>query len=171
MSLLADGVGFRQPRYDFPVNVRHRQEAEMMDVVSRRNCVNTPESRMLQSARKNDMPVNPPQTRSQLREGHAHLKRDACFFRQHGHWTAAPNCLEHGIKDRADFRRLAVKMRVQVVRAAEVRLIAVCETPVATRTFPKRALRMFGDGTPFHLSMQQRVSLRQPGGLIKPGRN
>jgi hypothetical protein len=120
MSLFPYGIGFGQPSFNFTVNVRHGKKAEMMDVISGRDCINSTESRVLQPAREHYMTVNPAQTRSQLREGHPHLKGDAGFFRQDGHQSAPPDCLEHGVKDRADFRRLAVKMRLQIVPAAEV---------------------------------------------------
>jgi len=120
MSLLADRVSLRQPSFDLLIHLLHRGETEMMNVVPGRNGIYAAESRVLHSARQNDMTVHPSQTRSQLRERHAHLKRDARFFRQHGHRSAAPDGLEHRVKDRTDFRRLAFKMRLQIVLAAEM---------------------------------------------------
>src|SRR5579862_331224 len=94
---------------------------------------------MLESARKNHVAVNPSQSRSQLRERHANLKSDARFFRQHDHGSATPNRFKRGVKNRADFRWLAVKMSLQIVPAAEVRLVAVGEMAFAGRALPKRA--------------------------------
>jgi hypothetical protein len=120
MSLLAHGVGFRQPPLDLAVNFRHRAETEVVNMVSGGNGVSAPDAAVLHSASQNHVAVNPLQTRSQLREGHAHLKRDACLFRQHDHFSAAPNGRQHGVKDGPDFAGLAGKMRLQIVPAAEV---------------------------------------------------
>jgi len=92
----------------------------MMDVVSGGNGVDAPEAWVLQSARQNDVTVHPAQTRRHLRKRHAHLKRDAGLFREHDHRSATPNGLEHRVKDRADGRGLAVKMRLQIMPAAEM---------------------------------------------------
>jgi hypothetical protein len=109
-------------------------------------------------ARQYDVPVNPPQPGSQLREGHSHLKRDPRLFRQHDHRSATSNGLERGLINRADFRRLALKVRLQIVPPAEVRLIAVREKPLALRTFPKGPLRRSDLSTPLHLFLGKRSS-------------
>lgn len=139
MTLLADSVSFRKPFFKVFINVRQRGQAEMMNVVSGRNRVNTTESRVLESACQNDVAVNPSHTGSQLGEGHAHLKRDAGFLREHDHRSAAPHRLESGIKDRADFRWLAPEVGFQIVRAAKVGLIAIGETAFAGGALPERA--------------------------------
>ena len=86
------------------------------------------------------MAINPLASRSQLREGHAYLKRDACFLRQNGNTSATANHFGHRIVDRANLRRLAVKVVVEIVIAAKVGLIAIGKPALATRTLPKRAL-------------------------------
>ncbi len=96
---------------------------------------------MSQPAGQYHMTVEPPGARIHLCERHAGLKGDPGLFREHDHRPAAIDCFHYCVKERADFRRLALEMGVQVVSTAEVGLISIRERAAAFWALPKWALR------------------------------
>jgi hypothetical protein len=112
---------------------------------------------MFEPAGQYHMTVEPLGARSYLCERHAGLKGDPGFFREHSHRPAPPDRFHYRVKERADFRGLAIEMAVQVLSTAEVGLISIRERAAAFWTLPKRAL-----GSRWHGACSRRNWGKQP---------
>src|SRR6478736_1481615 len=84
MALRADGVRLAHPRDKRGVDVARVGEAKRMEVVLRRERLDRAEPRVLETARENDVTVEPSFPRRDLRERHTDLERDACLLRENG---------------------------------------------------------------------------------------
>lgn len=138
--LLTDRIRFAHPVLKPIVHIRHGQQAEMMHVIARRDRFDPTKARICATPCKDDVAIEPSIARCDLRERHAHLKRNACLLWQDDHRAAPANRAPHGLIDRAHDRTPASKMMREIVTSTRVRLIAVGEAPPAARTRPQRAL-------------------------------
>ena len=82
----------------------------MVYMVALRNCLDLSKARMLVAAREDDVPIDPPSTRRDLRKRHANLKGHARLLRNHRHRSARLDRLHECIEQLADHRGLAAKM-------------------------------------------------------------
>src|SRR6185436_8227727 len=136
--LLADRVGLAEPGAKLRIQVRGRLEAKRVQMIPRRERLHATEAPMFEPAREHDVAVDPALSRRHLRERHPHLKGDPRLLR---HDPDGPNGLDDGdkaIEQRADFRRLAGEVMLEVVRGTRMRLIAVGELPSAIAAAPER---------------------------------
>jgi len=138
MALFADPVGFGHPGAKVVVQVGRAGQPEDMNVIAWRNGLNLPKARMLQSPGENDVPVQPSAARRELRKRHAHLERYPRLFGQDAHRADRPNGRDDGVKQQADFRRLAMKMALELVPTAGMRLIAIRKLTAALAATPER---------------------------------
>ena len=95
---------------------------------------------MRQTPREDDVTIEPPLARRDLRKRHANLKRDARLFRKDDDGAALANRTPYRPVELAHDRAGPLKMVREVVTSTRVRLIAVGEAPPAARTRPHRAL-------------------------------
>lgn len=160
--LLTDRVRFTHPVLKLIVHIRHGQQTEMMHVIARRERFDAAKARIRATPRKDDVAIEPLIVRCNLRERHAHLKRDACLLWQDDHWSAAANRAAHGLIDGAYDRTPASKMMREVVTSTRVRLIAVGEAPPAARTRPQRALGALHWAFGHHLAQRSFASTALP---------
>ena len=138
MSLLAHRVGLGQPGPKIVIDVREPLETEDMDVVARRESLNRPESRMLQTAREYDVAIEPAVTDRDLGKRHANLEGDPRLLGEHGHGAGRLNGGKHGIEETTNLGIPAIEMFSELVPAARVRLVAVGELATALVTPPER---------------------------------
>ncbi len=138
MFLRTNIVRLPKPGTKFRVDIRGRRQPEVMDVITRRDRVDAPEARVLQTAREHDMAVEPLPLGRHLRERHPHLERDPRLFRQHDDGTARGGGAPHGVEQHADGGILSTEMMCETVARAGVRLVAVGEAAPARATGPER---------------------------------
>ena len=83
------------------------------------------------------MAVEPPLSRCDLRKRHAHLKGDASFLWKDNDRPTGPDRAADRLEERPDRAILTSKVVGQIVAAAGMRLIAVGEAALASRTLPE----------------------------------
>jgi hypothetical protein len=88
MPLLADAVGFAEPREDFVVQRFMGSEAEEVDVIPRRNRFDLGKTRMLESASEDDVSDETIAPQGYGSEAHSDLKGDARLFGYDAYRTA-----------------------------------------------------------------------------------
>jgi serine/threonine protein kinase len=108
-----------------------------MDVILRRNRLDAQEARVLQATRQDEMADQISPANGQGRERHPDLKSNPSLFRQHRDRAEPPKQSEKCPKEFAHTGILPVEMGIQPVLAAEVRLVAIRETPATFRTAPQ----------------------------------
>ena len=100
--LLADGVRFREPFAEFVVDVGGAHESEIVDVVSRRECLNRSKSQIVEAARQHEMPIEPILPRRDLRERHSHVKCDSRFFRKNDYGSDTVDGIEKYVEQKSN---------------------------------------------------------------------
>ena len=138
MKLLPHQIRFRHPRSKIIIDVTRLRDPKCVQVVARRERSHLAEARMVQSSGKNDVSVEPVPARSDLRERHAHLKRDACFFRKDSDPAVRSDDGDDFLEERADDRRFAAEVMRQRESPARVRLIAVRKPSSTLAAAPER---------------------------------
>ena len=138
MLLGADRIGFPQPGPEVLVDLARRHEPKVMHVISGRDGIDAAKSRVRETAGKDDVSVEPCRTRCDLGKRHTNLKCDPGLFRDHGHRSALGDSASHRVEQHPYSGILPLKMMLQVVPSAGVRLIAVGETPATPGALPQR---------------------------------
>jgi len=90
MPLFADLVGLRQPGRDFVIDLIHVLEPKGMEMISRRESFDAPETRILQPAREDDVAVDPIPANDERGETHADVKRYPRFLGENGDRPVLP---------------------------------------------------------------------------------
>jgi hypothetical protein len=91
---------------------------------------------MLEAARQDQVPIEPPLAWRHLGEGHPNLKGDSCLFGQDSDGTDRTKHRQYGIIQLANRWAFAAKMIAELVSAARVRLIPIGEPPLAPCASP-----------------------------------
>jgi hypothetical protein len=176
MPLLPDRIRLPQKAHELCINVFGRRQPKMVHVVSCRDRFDFTEPAILESSGQDDVAVEPPHPRRDLRERHPGLKGDPSFLGQNSHRPDLLNRSNNRLKQVADLRRLTREMRFQVVASAEMELIAISELPSAIRTPPQSSLRARSSGLFCHLGctvsfeFQQSRTPRSPPGRRRSSR-
>lgn len=139
MLLGTDSIGFSDPAPEVVIDVLQRDESKVVHVVSRRERLDLAEARMLEPAREYHVAVQPPLPRRDLREGHAHLKRDSGLLREHGHRSAGHYDTADSLEKDSNGPVFRAKVMLQIEWSARMRLIAIREAPPAARAGPEWA--------------------------------
>ena len=134
--LFTDRIRLPGPLDEFPIKVGQRRDAEMVNVIARRDRVDAGEPRVLEPAGQHEMADEMSPAHRDGRKRHSHLKRDPCLFRQNDHWADTAHQFHECIKELARLCRLSLEMGIEAVVAAKVRLIAVGEPAATRRTLP-----------------------------------
>ena len=137
MKLLSHEIRFRDPRTKIIIDVTRLRDSKCVQVIAGRERLHLAEARMVQSPGENDMSVEPVPAGSDLRERHAHLKRDACFFRKDSDRTVRSDDGDDLLEERADDRGFAAEVMRQRESPAGMRLIAVGEYSPARAAAPE----------------------------------
>lgn len=88
MKLLADGVRLAQPAGDLCVQLGCGLDAELVNVISRRNRLDGAKAGVLESPCQDHMSVQPTLPQGDGGEAHSDLERDARLFRHDGDRSA-----------------------------------------------------------------------------------
>lgn len=134
--LLANGVGLGEQAAQFIRDVSGCGQPEMMNVVSCREALDAADARRVDDAREDDVPVDPPRSWRELREGHPDLECNPALLRHDAHAARLTQGGEEVAIDCTNVRRLACEVRRQRVPPARMRLIPVGETAAALRARP-----------------------------------
>ena len=143
MLLPPNRVGLAQPVLEHGIDVVGMLEPKHMDMVARRDCLNTSKAGVLHASRQHHMAIQPPSSRRHLRERHPHLKRDACFLGEDRHGAQGAYCGGDTLEQGTNRLRLPHEVMRQIVPTARVRLVSVRKGALATRTTPQWR-QMFG---------------------------
>ena len=138
--MLTYGVRFRKPFTEFLVDVGRAHESEIVNVISRRDCLNGSESEAVEPASQYKVTIEPILPRRDLRERHSHVKRDSRFFGKHDNWSQIVHRFENDVEQLSNPRGFSAEMTLQRVQPAGMSLISIRERPMTLRTFPQRAL-------------------------------
>lgn len=144
MPLLTDFIGFLQPALEFGIDIADRLQAEMVNVVSGGDRFDLAETRVLPLSCQDDVTVEPIHARGDLCKRHSRLECNARFFGKHDHRTKTLEHIDDRVKKNADFGRFTLEMRFEIVTAAEVRLIPIGESALASRALPERSIGSAG---------------------------
>ena len=137
MPLLADAIGFGKPGGDFAIDFVHTRETEGVKMVTRREGFDAAKARVGQTARQNNVAVDPVFTNDERRKAHPHLKRDPRLFRQDRDRSVLLRDSQQPVENRAHGFRLTGEVRGERITTAGVGLIAIRELPSAIRTAPQ----------------------------------
>jgi hypothetical protein len=137
MALLAHSIRFDEPGSDFAIDLIHALEPKCMEMISRRKSLDSPETRVFQAARQDDMAIHPFLANHKRRKTHADLKCDPRLFGQDDDRAVLPGYRKQLVEDDADGGRFTAEMGSERVTAARVRLIPVRECPAAALASPK----------------------------------
>ena len=137
MALLADLIGFAEPREDFAVHFFARMEAKRMHVIARRDVFDFGEARIFQAAGEDDVADEAVAPKANGCETHAYLKSDARLFGQGAYRPAALHELGEFTEQCDGLRSFSGEMLAQGEVRTGMRLIAVGEEPAAFGAFPK----------------------------------
>ena len=138
--MLADGVRFREPFAEFLIDVGGTHESEIVDVTSRRDCLNRSKSQRVDAASQHEVAVEPVLPRCDLRERHSHVKCDSRFFGKHYHRSNVVHRFEHDVEQLANPGGFAGEVTLERVQPACMSLIPIRECAMALWAFPQRAL-------------------------------
>jgi hypothetical protein len=141
MPLLADLIGLGQPCRDFVIHLISALEAKGVEMIPRRKRFDAAKTRMLATARQDDVAVDPFSPNNKRSEAHPHLEGDARLLRQNSDRAIRFGEAAQFVEGRADVRRFSFEMRGERVTTARMRLIAISELPFAIRTSPHRSAR------------------------------
>jgi hypothetical protein len=120
VALLADSIRLGKPRGHFIVDLLHTAEPKRVKVIAGRERFDPAKSRILETAREDDMAVHPVPANHESGETHADMKRDPRFLRQNGERSAFLRDGQQLIEDRADRSWFAYKVRGERVSPAGV---------------------------------------------------
>ena len=140
MLLLAYGVRFREPFTEFVIDVGGPHESEIVNVISRRDCLNRSKSRIVEAASQDKVAIDPILPRCDLREGHSHVECDSRFFGKHDHRSKIVHRLEHDVEQLSNPGGFPPEVTLERVQPACMSLISIRERPMTLRAFPQRAL-------------------------------
>lgn len=118
--LLPHGICLSEPRAKLAVDLVELLEAEGMEMVAWGERLYAPESGILEASREHDVAIEPGAARRHLREGHAHVERDARLLGEDLHWPDVADGGHHGVEQRANLRRLPGEMVLEIVASARV---------------------------------------------------
>lgn len=138
VTLFADLVSLGQPRVKVCIDVREAAQSKSVHVIACRNSLNCPEARVLEAACKHYVPVEPFVPGSDLGEGHSNLKGDPGLF---GYDENRAKCLhssDDGVEHETDIRVFVLKMMIEIVSAARMRLVTIREHAITLTTAPER---------------------------------
>jgi hypothetical protein len=136
-ALLADLVCFGEPDRNFVIDLVNALEPKRVEMISRRESFDAPETGMFETTRQDDMAVYPISANDKRRETHPHMKCDPRLFGQNGDRPILSRDLKQLVEDGAHGGRFAFKMSSKRVTAARMRLIAIRKCPATVRTSPK----------------------------------
>ena len=83
MPLFADSIGFGEPPRDFVIYLLDACESKGVEMISGRKGFDPAKPRAFQTARQNDVAINPVLSNDEGGEAHANLKGDSRLFREH----------------------------------------------------------------------------------------
>lgn len=106
-------------------------------MIARGDVLNLRKARILESPCQNEMTGDPISPQADRSETHSHLKRNSSFFGDDAYGPAALRQCHKLSKDCHCFRFFAGEMLAQSVAAAEMRLIPVGKTALASGTLPE----------------------------------
>ena len=138
--MLAYGVRFCEPLAEFVVDVGGTHESEIVNVTSRRDCLNRSKSQVVEAASQYKVTIEPILPRCDLRERHSHVKCDSRFFGKHYYRPKIVHRLEHDVEQLSNPGGFAGEVTLERVQPACMSLIPIRERPMTLRTFPQRAL-------------------------------
>jgi len=107
MALLTNPICLRQPRGDFRVHVIDALEPEGMQMISRRERFDAAKAGIFEATREHDMAVDPVSSNNERGKTHPHLKRNPCFFWEHGDWPVFSGDAQELVENSANGRRLS----------------------------------------------------------------
>lgn len=141
MLLLSDRVGLREPGVKLRVEILRRRETKEVHVTPRRHRIDPSKSRRLETARENQMAVQPALPRRYLRERHSRLEGDARLLGEHVHRSYCVEDAHEVLEERTYCRRLSDEVVVDGAEGrARVRLIAIRELAMTARAAPERSV-------------------------------
>src|ERR1700704_4340361 len=105
-------------------------------MISRGEGFDAPEAGIFEPAREHDMAIDPVLSNDERGKAHPHLKRDPGLLREHGDGPVFPRAAQQLLEDRADGRRLSLKVGSKRGATAGMRLIPVRKLAAAVRTTP-----------------------------------
>jgi hypothetical protein len=138
MPLFAHSICLRKPRGHFVVDFVDAGETKRVKTISRRESFYATKSRILETAREDDMAVHPVPANHECGETHPDMKRDPRFLREDGERSVFVRESAQLFEDRADRFRFTGKVRRERVSPAGMRLIPIRERAAALRTTPER---------------------------------
>jgi len=138
--LLAYGVRFSEPFAEFVVDVGGSHESEIVNVISRRDCLNRSKSQIVEAASQYKVAIEPILPRRDLRERHSHVKSDSRFFGKHDHRSNVVHRLEQDVEQLTNPWGFAGEVTLERVQRACMSLIPIRERPMTLRAFPQRSL-------------------------------
>jgi hypothetical protein len=136
VTLLAHLICFREPSFNVFIYLDDVLEPKGMQVISGRKRFDAAEARIFQPAGQHDMAIDPVLSDDERGKTHPHLKRDPCLFREHNDGPVFPRDPQHLLEDRADERRLSLKVGGKGGATASVRLIPIGKLAAAVRASP-----------------------------------
>lgn len=104
MALLANLIGFGQPRGNFGADVIDALETKGVQMISGRKSFDAAKAFVFQATRQHDVPVDPVTSNDERGQAHAHLKCDSRFLRKHRDWSIALGDAAQLVENRADVR-------------------------------------------------------------------
>ncbi|HVF72042.1 MAG TPA: hypothetical protein VM940_10595 [Chthoniobacterales bacterium] len=144
MPLRAYLVCFGEPTSDFVVDFLDVLDPKGVEMIARRKSFDAPESRIFQTAREDDVAVDPVSPDHKSGEAHSNMERDPRFFRQNRQRAIRFGDAQQCVENFPDRLRFTVEVGAKPGAAASVRLVTVGECPPAFRATPKRKARLSG---------------------------
>jgi len=136
MGLLAHAVGLGQPARNFLIDLIGAEQTEDVHVIAGTVGLDCAEAGILQAPGEHDMTVKPLRAWGEGSEAHADLQSDPGLLRKHGQRSVAAGHLHDPVEGRSDLTMLADEVRVEVIVATRMALIAVGELTAALRATP-----------------------------------
>src|SRR5436189_5221695 len=136
MALLTNLIRVLHPRGDFRIHLIDALEPEGMKMISRRERFDAPEAAIFNPTREHDMAVDPVSSNNERGKTHPHLKRNPCFFREHGDGPVFSGDAQELVENSANGRRLSFEMGRKRIAATRMGLIPVCKPAAAFQTTP-----------------------------------
>jgi hypothetical protein len=143
MFLLANGIRLPRPISKLPVEILKRFEPERVQMIARREGLDAQEARMLHAPREHEVTDEIALANADRGERHPHLEGDPRLLREDLHVTDFSDQRNQRIEQLPDFWTLSLKVLIDAVPSAGVRLVAIRELPPARGTAPERWRRGF----------------------------
>jgi hypothetical protein len=135
--LFADCVRFREPRFEFGVDVARFLQTKNVEVVSWRESLYRAKPRILDTPSEHDVTVKPAAARSYLCKRHSDVECYASFFRQNFNRSQFVECGDYCVERLSHLRLFTDEVAFQIVKArACVSLVAVRERSLTAWTLP-----------------------------------